>query len=119
MGCIVEEEVSPPEDNSRQNSAATMDEDPVTEFVTENYSIVATMDEDQDQYDHSHPAPDSYRLTEDHLVLIFEMQKDLAEQLHNQYILNKRLDVMFDSLSSELVKIRCPTCCHPYAFKIR
>jgi hypothetical protein len=34
------------------------------------------------------------------------MQKDLAEQLHNQYILSKRLDVMFDSLSSELVKIR-------------
>jgi hypothetical protein len=60
-GCIVEEEVSPPEDHSGQNSAATMDEDPVTDSVAANDSVVATMDEDQahddEVDDHSHPTP--------------------------------------------------------------
>jgi hypothetical protein len=37
----------------------------------------------------------------DHLVLIFEMRKDLAEKLHNQHVLRKRLDIMVNSLSSE------------------
>jgi hypothetical protein len=52
-------------------------------------TLSATMDEDQAQDDHSHPAPDSYRLTEDHLVLIFEMRRDLAEQQHRQSFFSK------------------------------
>jgi hypothetical protein len=88
-------------------SAATMDEDPGT-------------NEDDDEADEqAHPTPSSCRLTEDHLVLIFEMRKDLAEQQHHQRTLNKCLDVLYDSLSSEPEKIRCPTCCQPFVFRLR
>jgi hypothetical protein len=126
-GCIVEEEVSPPEDHSGQNSAATMDEDPVTDSAAANDSVAATMDEDPDDEqahddeadEQTHPTPSSCRLTEDHLVLIFEMRKDLAEQQHRQSIFNKRLDALYDSLSSEPEKSRCPTCCQPFIFRLR
>lgn len=40
----------------------------------------------------------------------------LAEQLHSQRILSKRMELLFDSLSGEPAKSRCPTCCQPYAF---
>jgi hypothetical protein len=77
----VEEEIPLLEEHSGQNSVATMD--PSTDFAA------ATMDEDpgtneaDDEADEqAHPAPSSCRLTEDHLVLIFEMCKDLAEQQH-------------------------------------
>jgi hypothetical protein len=98
---------------------ASMEEDPVTDFVATFDSVAATLEENQAQEDHSHPAPDSYRLTDDHLVLIFEMRRDLAEQQHRQSFFNKRLDTLYDSLSSEPKKSHCPTCCHPFTFRLR
>jgi hypothetical protein len=94
---------------------------------TANDFVTATMDEDPDDEqahddeadEQTHPAPISCRLMEDHLVLIFEMRKDLAEQQHRQSIFNKRLDALYDSLSSEPEKIRCPTCCQPFVFRLR
>jgi hypothetical protein len=50
------------------------------------------------------------------LQLIFDLRRDVADQLHCQEILNCRLDMFFDSLSSEPEKRRCPTCCHPFTF---
>ena len=121
-GCIVEEEIPLQEEHSGKNYVATMEEDPGKNFVVaKDFAIAknfaaATMEEDpginwdkcwneDDIEEHVHPTPSSSRLTEDHLVLIFEMHKDLAEQLHNQRTLNKRLDVLYDSLSSKPVKI--------------
>jgi hypothetical protein len=62
-------------------SVATMDEDP------------GTNEADDEADEQAHPTPSSCRLTEDHLVLIFEMRKDLAEKQHRQCTLNKCLDV--------------------------
>jgi hypothetical protein len=67
-------------------------------------------------------APDSprtWRFSEEHLQLIFEMRRDVAEQLHRQTTLSRRLDVLFDALSSEPAKNRCPTCCQTYVFTLR
>jgi hypothetical protein len=46
------------------------------------------------------------------------MRRDLAEKMYNQSLLNKSMDILFDSLSGELAKSHCPTCCQPYAFTI-
>jgi hypothetical protein len=118
MGCIVEEEALPLEDHSGHNSAASMEEDPVTDSVVAYDSVAATLEENQAQEDHSHPAPESYRLTEDHLVLIFEMRRDLAEQQHRQSFFSKRLDALYDSLSSEPEKSHCRRCCQPFTFRL-
>jgi hypothetical protein len=56
------------------------------------------------------------RFSEDHLQLIFEMHRNLADQLHNQSILNHRMDLLFDSLSSEPAQRRCLTCFQPFVF---
>jgi hypothetical protein len=115
-GCIVEEEIPPQMEDYCKNFVDANNEDPGINW-DDSWNEEDTHRQTYTE-EHVHPDPSSCRLTEDHMVLIFEMQKDLAEQLHNQYILSKRLNVMFDSLSSEPVKSRCPTCCHPYAFKI-
>ena len=46
IGYIVEEEIPLHEEHSGQNSASTMEEDPATNFATENDLIMATIDED-------------------------------------------------------------------------
>jgi hypothetical protein len=103
-----------------------MEEDPATDSATANDFVAATMDEDpgtneddNDAEEQAHPTHSSCRVTEDHLVLNFEMHKDLAEQQHNQHTLNKCLDILYDSLSSEREKIRCPTRCQPFVFRLR
>jgi hypothetical protein len=40
----------------------------------------------------------------------------MVDQLHCQDILSRRLDVLFNSLSSESAKRQCPTCCQPFIF---
>jgi len=100
-----------------------MEEDSATDSVaTKNFTDV-TLDEDlgtneaDDEVDEkAHPTPRSCRLMEDHLVLIFEMYKDLVEQQHHQCTLNKHLDILYDSLSREPEKSRCLTCCQPFNF---
>jgi hypothetical protein len=67
----------------------------------------------------SHDFPNPRRLTEDHLNMIFEMRRDMADQLHIQHTLNRRLDMLFDSLSSEPTKSRFPTCCQSFSFTVR
>jgi hypothetical protein len=125
----VEEEIPLQEEHLGKNFVATMEEDPATDSTAAKDFAAATMEEDpgtnwddcwkdDDVEEQAHPTPNSCRLTEDHLVLIFEMHKDLAEQQHNQHTLNKRLDVLYDSLSSEPVKSRCPTCCQPFVFRL-
>jgi hypothetical protein len=58
-----------------------------------------------------HDFPSHYRLIEDHLNLIFEMRQDMDDQLHNQHALDRRLDMLFDSLSRDPAKSQFPTCC--------
>jgi hypothetical protein len=122
-GCMVEEEIPPLMQDNYKNDADPNDEDPWIKWgdcwsKEETHREIHTGTQ-------AHPAlgchdlPSSCRLTEDHLVLIFEMRKDLVEQLHNQHVLSKRLDILFNSLSSEPVKSRCPTCCQPFAFTVR
>jgi hypothetical protein len=126
-GCLVEEEFPPLMSDCCKNSADPNAEDPGIKW--------GELWNEEDNHDppsrelhtkvpmqpalDNHDPPRSCRLTEDHLALIFEMRRDLAEQLHNQSILNKCMDILFDSLSSEPVKSRCPTCCQPYAFTVR
>jgi hypothetical protein len=98
---MVEEEVPLQKEDPGKNFVVAKDEDPGINWDE-------CWNED-DAEEHAHPTPSSCRLTKDHLVLIFEMRKDLTEQLHNQHTLSKRLDVLYDSLSSEPVKSRCPT----------
>jgi hypothetical protein len=97
-GCIVEEEIPPLMKDYCKNSVDANDEDPRIKWGdcwSEEETHRETYTEEQ-----VHPAlgshnpPSSCRLTEDHLVLIFEMRRDLAEKLHNQHILNKHLDVL-------------------------
>jgi hypothetical protein len=53
------------------------------------------------------PLLNPHRFSNDHLQLIFEMRRNLEDQLHNQSILNKRMDLMFDSLSGAPDKKHC------------
>jgi hypothetical protein len=55
--------------------------------------------------------PSPRRFSEDHLQLIFEMRREMADQLQSQSALSRRLDLLFDSLSNEPAKSHCPTCC--------
>jgi len=88
----VEEEIPLHEEHLGQNLASTMEEDPAMNFSTANDFTVATIDEDlvtheaDDEADEqAHAAPNSCRLTKDHLFLIFEMHKGLVEQQHCQW----------------------------------
>jgi hypothetical protein len=66
----------------------------------------------------SHDFPSPHRITEDYLNMIFEMRRDMDDQLHNQHALNRHLDMLFDSLSREPVKNHFPTRCQPFAFTV-
>jgi hypothetical protein len=70
IGCMVEEEVPHLMEDPGKNFVVAKDEDPKINWDE-------CWNED-DAEEHAHPAPNSCRLTEDHLVLIFDMQKDLA-----------------------------------------
>jgi hypothetical protein len=92
MGYIVEEEIPLQEEHSGQNSASTMEEDLATNSSTANDFVVATMDEelrthyvDDEDDEQAHPAPSSCKITKYHLVLIFEMRKDLVEHKHCEW----------------------------------
>jgi hypothetical protein len=45
------------------------------------------------------PLLNPHHFLDDHLQLIFEMRRNLEDQLHNQSILSSRMDLLFDSLS--------------------
>jgi hypothetical protein len=64
-------------------------------------------------------SPRTWCLSQEHLQLIFDMRRDVEEQLHRQTTLSRCLDVLFDALSSEPAKSRCPTCCQPFVFALR
>jgi hypothetical protein len=55
-------------------------------------------------------------LAPEHLELIFEMRRDMMEQLHRHTLLSSRLDMLFDAFSCTQSKQRCPTCAQPYVF---
>jgi hypothetical protein len=55
-------------------------------------------------------------LAPEHLELIFEMRRDMMEQLHRHTLLSSRIDMLFDAFSSMPIKQRCPTCAQPYVF---
>jgi hypothetical protein len=57
--------------------------------------------------------PSTYRLTNEHLQLIFEMRWDIADQLHSQTMLSRQLDALFDTLSGKPDSRRCPSCHQP------
>jgi hypothetical protein len=96
--CSVEEETPPTWQDER--ILAT------TQPVSEPQPVAASMPE----------VPNTCHFSEEHLQLIFDMRRDVVDQLHRQNILCRRLDALFDSLSGEPVKRRCPTCCQPYVF---
>jgi hypothetical protein len=98
VGCPIEEETPPAWLEERIMAT--------TQFVNAPQPVAASEPE----------TPNTHRFSEEHLQLIFEMRRDMADQLHRQDILSRRLDALFDSLSSEPAKRRCPTCCQPYIF---
>jgi hypothetical protein len=55
-------------------------------------------------------------LSPEHLELIFEMRRDMQEQLHRHTLLNSRLDILYDALSGSQSQQRCPTCAQPFVF---
>jgi hypothetical protein len=63
-----------------------------------------------------HDFPSPHRLMEDHLNMIFDMRRDMANQIQSQCTLIKHLDMFFYSMSSEPVKSRFQTCFHPFSF---
>jgi hypothetical protein len=58
----------------------------------------------------------TYHLSQDHLDLIFDMRRDMEEQLHQHTILSSRLDMLFDALSGEPNKRRCSVCTQSFIF---
>jgi hypothetical protein len=96
--CPVEEEIPPALHDDRIQAKAQPDIEPppVAALVSE--------------------VPSLCRFLEEHLQLIFNMRRDAADQLHRHTILYCHMDALFDSLSSEPVTRRCPTCCQPYVF---
>jgi hypothetical protein len=112
-GCLVEEEFPPLMSDYCQNPGDPNDEDPrirwgelwSEEDNRDPPNIGKHIQECQwDRLWTTTNLPNTCRLTKDHLALIFEMRRDLVEQMHNQSILNKHLDILFDSLSSEPAK---------------
>jgi hypothetical protein len=95
-----------------------MEEDPIMEYVVAYNSITATLEENQAQEYHIYPPPESYRLMEDHLVSIFEMRRDLAEQWHHHSFFNKCLDGLYDSLLGDPERSHCLKCCHPFTLRL-
>jgi hypothetical protein len=61
-------------------------------------------------------SPNTWRFSEEHLQLIFEMRQDVTEQLHRQTTLSECLDVLFNALSSKPFKNGCLTCFQTYMF---
>jgi hypothetical protein len=127
-GCVVEEEIPPQKwDDSIQgttpnvigplNEATGIDLDDC--WAEEETHLKLHVDEPVHPTLASHDFPSPRRLTEDHLNLIFEMRRDMVDQLQSQRTLNRRLDMLFDSLSSEPAKSHCPTCCQPFSFTFR
>jgi hypothetical protein len=55
-------------------------------------------------------------LSPEHLDLIFEMHRDMQEQLHRHTLLNSRLDILYDALSGSQSQRRCPTCAQSFVF---
>jgi hypothetical protein len=55
-------------------------------------------------------------LSPEHLDLIFEMRRDMQEQLHRHTLLSSRLDLLFDTLSETPGQRRCPTCAQSFIF---
>jgi hypothetical protein len=55
-------------------------------------------------------------LAPEHLELIFEMRRDMMEQLHRHTLLSSRLDILFDAFSCTQSQQHCPTCAQPYVF---
>jgi hypothetical protein len=101
-GCLVEEELPPLLPDCCKNFASTptwqTQKIKWGEFWNEeerHNSPKAPMQQALD----NHTSPRLCRLTEEHLALIFEMRRDLAEQMHNQSLLSKHMDLLFDSLS--------------------
>jgi hypothetical protein len=62
------------------------------------------------------PVLNPHRFSDNHLQLIFEMRRNLENQLHNQSILNKCMDLMFDSLSGAPAQKRFLTCSQIFVF---
>jgi hypothetical protein len=60
--------------------------------------------------------PPLRNLLANQLQLIFDLRRDVAEQIFHQDILVCRLDAFFDSFSSEPIKSRCPTYSQYYSF---
>jgi hypothetical protein len=81
IGCMVEEEVPLQETLSCYYPGKNF-------FVAKDEYPGINWDEcwnEDDAEEHAHLDPTSCRFTEDDLVLIFDMHKDLEEQLHNQH----------------------------------
>jgi hypothetical protein len=103
--CMVEEEIPPSW---------------LTEWIARNTTPGLDMEEipptafDMDTTPHAdtdgkieQPLPNPHHFSDDHLQLIFDMRRSLEDQTHNQSILSRRMDLLFDSLSDVPEKTRC------------
>jgi hypothetical protein len=103
-GCVVEEEIPPSwlKDWTTRNVPTTtevthwlaMEETPPTDFdatTTQHEEMVGSVEQ---------TSLNPHHFSDDHLQLIFEMHRNMEDQLHNQSILSRHMDLLFDSLSS-------------------
>jgi hypothetical protein len=104
-GCVVEEEIPP---SWLKNWTAW--NVPSTEFDATTTQHEATV------VSTKQVSLNPHCFSKDHLQLIFEMRRNLEDQLYNQSILSRRMDLMFDSLSSAPTQQRCPTCSELFVF---
>jgi hypothetical protein len=126
-GCVVEEEIPPQIQDDFKRGTTPNVSGPHNEAHRTDWDECWGKEETHSELhigEQAHPAlgchdfPSSCRLTKDHLALIFEMRRDLADQLHNQHVLSRRLDMLFNSLSSEPAKSCYPTCCQLFTFTV-
>jgi hypothetical protein len=118
-GCVVEEEIPPQKQDDFMQGAVPIS---VDRTMKPSGLIGMTVGQGGDPSEAAygeptHPAlashdfPSPHRLTEDHLNLIFEMRRDMADQLHSHV---PSVDVWICCLipcQASLRRVTCPTCC--------
>jgi hypothetical protein len=47
---------------------------------------------------------------------MFDMHKDMQDQLHRHTLLNNHLNIFYDAFSGSQSQQQCPTCVQPFIF---
>jgi hypothetical protein len=111
-GCLVEEIPWPGDENCSCLVAQAFDEGSkdataVEEQVALNGSSEATMEEGGSLH--------GSLLEGEHLAILRDLRGRMSDLEHRALLMSQRMDMLFDALSNEPVKRRCPLCAQAYA----